>query len=170
MELEQIARVEEAQRTQFDAVLLKLRGSTSADRLCVVCEGSTDEPVFRKLLAQVQDVPEVLFDWTGGWPGLVNKDPNVFLRGAKAVIVVMDGDDGRKLRKENRPLTRMAKKQGARLKTAGVELRVLRRYGIENYFPRRASVQSGSSSFLLTCSELSFHQSGMCGARRCPDS
>jgi hypothetical protein len=138
LELEQIARIEEAQRTQFDAVLLKLRGSTSADKLCLVCEGSTDEPVFRKLLAQVRDVPEVLFDWAGGWPGLVNKDPHVFLRGAKAAIVVMDGDDGRKLRKKNRPLTRTAKKQEARLKAAGVELRVLRRYGIENYFPRRA--------------------------------
>jgi hypothetical protein len=122
----------------FDAVLRMLRGSTSADKLLVVCEGPTDEPVVRGLLAQVADIPEVLFDFVGGWPALVNKDPHAFLRGAKEAIVIMDADNGRKLNKADRPYTQQAREQERRLRAAGVELRVLLRYGIENYFPRHA--------------------------------
>jgi hypothetical protein len=138
VEYEQTARLEQARRTPFDTVLRKLRGSTSADKLLVVCEGTTDEPVFRGLLAQVPDVPEVVFDSVGGWPALVNKDPHAFLRGAREAIVVMDGDNGRKLNKASRPPTDLAREQERRLRAAGVELRVLRCYGIENYFPRHA--------------------------------
>jgi hypothetical protein len=138
IEHERMARIERAHRSPFDAVLRKLRGSTSADKLLVVCEGPTDNPVVRGLLAQVADVPEVLFDFVGGWPALVNKDPHAFLRGAKEAIVIMDGDNGRKLDKEDRPYTQQAKEQEKRFQAAGVELRILRRYGIENYFPRHA--------------------------------
>ena len=138
VEMEQAARIEKAQQTPFDTVLRKLRGSTSADKLLVVCEGSTDVPVFRALLAQLPDAPEVIFDSVGGWSGLVNKDPNIFLLGAKEAIVVMDGDNGRKLDAQALPLTDQARQQTARLKANGVELRVLERYGIENYFPLQA--------------------------------
>jgi hypothetical protein len=138
IEEERTSRIEKAQRTPFDTVLRKLRGSTSADKLLVVCEGPTDEPVFRFLLGQVADVPEVMFDWVGGWNALVKKDPNSFLRGAKEVIVVMDGDRGRELSKEGMPFTDLAREQEARLRAAGMELRVLERYGIENYFPQKA--------------------------------
>lgn len=34
-----------------------------------------------------------------GWPGLRNKDPGFLLLGSKAVIVIMDGDQGRELLK-----------------------------------------------------------------------
>jgi hypothetical protein len=138
VEMEQAARIEEAQQTPFDAVLRRLRGSTSADKLLVVCEGPTDVPVFQALVAQLPDVPEVIFDWVGGWGGLVNKDPYIFLLGAKEAIVVMDGDNGRKLDAQPPPLTDLAREQTARLRAAGVELRILERYGIENYFPRQA--------------------------------
>jgi hypothetical protein len=138
VEMEQDARIEKAQRTPFDVVLRKLRGSTSADKLIVVCEGPSDVPVFRALLAQLPDVPEIIFDYVGGWSGLANKDPSIFLLGAKEAIVVMDGDNGRKLDVQPPPLTDLAREQTARLKAGGVELRVLERYGIENYFPRGA--------------------------------
>jgi hypothetical protein len=138
IEQERIARIEQAQRSPFDTVLHMIRRSTSADKLLVVCEGPTDQPVFQALLAQVPDVPEVLIDFVGGWPALANKDPHAFLRGAKDAIVVMDGDNGRKLNKKDRPLTTIARQQERRLKAAGVQLRVLQRYGIENYFPRAA--------------------------------
>jgi hypothetical protein len=138
VEMEQAVRIEKAQQTPFDLVLRKLRGSTSADRLIVVCEGPTDVPVFQALLAQLPDVPAIIFDHVGGWSGLIKKDPNIFLLGAKEAIVVMDGDNGRELDVQPPPLTGLAREQTARLKTAGVELRVLERYGIESYFPREA--------------------------------
>ena len=58
--------------------------------------------------------------------------------GSKAVIVVIDGDEGRHLSKHDRPLTLIASEEQARLAKHGIELRVLQRNGIENYFPRAA--------------------------------
>jgi len=138
LEQERTATIEEGQRTPFDEVLKKLRGATSLNRLLVMCEGSTDIPVFEELIGQAGEAPEIMFDNVGGWSGLRNKDPNVLLLSSKSVIVVMDGDEGRKLSKRNRPLTDAAREQQRRLAKHGIDLRVLRRYGIENYFPQGA--------------------------------
>lgn len=138
IEQERTAKIERAQQTVFDVVLKKLKGATSLNRLLLVCEGSTDNPVFHELVSQISDVPEIIIDAVGGWPALRAKDPHVFLLGCRAAMVVMDGDEGRQLNKRNRPLTRMAREEQERLAEAGVELIVLQRYGIENYFPRAA--------------------------------
>jgi hypothetical protein len=50
--------------------------------------------VFDELVGQAGEVPWIVFGDVGGWPGLRNKDPNFLLLGSKAVIVVMDGDEG----------------------------------------------------------------------------
>jgi hypothetical protein len=50
----------------------------------------------------------------------------------------MDGDVGRKLTKKNQPFTEEAKELHRRFKNYPITLQVLRRYGIENYFPRHA--------------------------------
>ena len=142
IEQERTAVIEEAQRTPFDEVLKKLKGATSLNRLLVMCEGPTDIPVFEELVGQVGEVPEIMFDHVGGWSGLRQKDPNVLLVISKAVIVVMDGDEGRNLSKRNRPLTNMAREQQRRLARYGIDLCVLRRYGIENYFPKSAVEQA----------------------------
>lgn len=136
IEQERTAVIEEAQQTPFDEVVKKLKGATSLNRLLVLCEGPTDIPVFQELVGQVGEVPEIIFDHVGGWSGLRQKDPNVLLLVSKAVIVVMDGDEGRKLSKRNRPLTDMAREQQKRLARCGIDVRVLQRYGIENYFPQ----------------------------------
>lgn len=138
IDYELAARLDQAQRTPFEVVLQKLRRSTSASKLLVALEGPTDVPVFEALIAQVPGVTEISFDFVGGWSALVRKDPTSFLRGAKCAIVVMDGDNGRRLNESGRPLTQLAMAQAKRLTEVGVELRVLERFGIENYFPRRA--------------------------------
>jgi hypothetical protein len=138
LEQERQARIEESQRTPFDEVLKKLKGATSLNRLVVMCEGATDIAVYDELVGQCEEVPEIVFGDVGGWSGLRNKDPNFLLLSGKEVMVVMDGDEGRKLSKKNQPLTDMAREQHARLAKYGIELRVLRRYGIENYFPKAA--------------------------------
>lgn len=132
----QAARIEQARLTSFDDVMRKLQGATSINRLKLFCEGSTDMPVFKALLAQVPNAPEILLDFVGGWPGLREKDPDSFLLGAKEAIVVMDGDNGRWLTKAAQPYTRAAQRESQRLSKVGVDLRVLKRYGIENYFPQ----------------------------------
>jgi hypothetical protein len=137
--LETEARVENAQTAPLARVLERLRGATSLNLLLVFCEGSTDIPVFKTLLDQVRDVmDQVKFDFVGGWSQLRQRDPTLFMLGCKGAIVVMDGDEGRHLQKRNRPLTSLAKREKGRLAASGVELFVLNRYGIENYFPRAA--------------------------------
>ena len=136
LEQERTAGIEEGQRTPFDEVIKKLKGATSLNRLLVMCEGSTDIPVFDELVGQAGEVPLIVFGDVGGWPGLRNKDPNFLLLGSKAVIIVMDGDEGRHLSKPDRPLTDETQEQERRLATHGIVLHVLRRYGIENYFPQ----------------------------------
>lgn len=138
IEQERTAILEEAQRTPFDEVVKKLKGATSLNRLLLMCEGPSDVAVFQELLAQVGEVPEIVIDNVGGWSALPNKDPNVLLLASKAVILVMDGDVGRKLSKFKRPLTDMAREQQKRFAKYGIELHVLERYGIENYFSQRA--------------------------------
>lgn len=138
VEQERAAGIEEALHTSFDDVVKRLRGATSINQLLVLCEGPTDIPVFEELVGQAGEVPEVLLSDVGGWSGLRSKDPEFLLLGSKAVIIVMDGDEGRRLSKHNRPLTSMALRQKTRLAAHGIELQVLQRYGIENYFPRSA--------------------------------
>jgi hypothetical protein len=138
VEQQRMAGIEEGQRTPFDEVIKRLKGATSINRLLVMCEGSTDIPVFKELVGQTGEIPEIIYDDVGGWPGLRNKDPESLLLGSKAVIVVMDGDEGRHLSRHDRALTRIAGEEQARLAKHGIELRVLQRYGIENYFPRAA--------------------------------
>lgn len=132
------AKIERIQNTPFEIILAKLKGATSIHRLKVWCEGSTDVPVFKALLAQIPDVPEVLFDFVGGWPNLAAKDPHSFEHGCKEALIVMDGDQGRRFDRPGRPLTQRARDQARRFVGLPVELHVLERYGIENYFPQAA--------------------------------
>lgn len=106
-----------------------------------MCEGQSDVPVFKELLSQIPDVPEMEFDFVGGWGGLAAKDSRYFQQGCNESIVVMDGDLGRKLNKSAKPLTDLAKAQMRRLAGLPVDLRILERYGIENYFPQGALEQ-----------------------------
>jgi len=138
VEQERTAAIEEGQHTPFDEVIKKLKGATSLNRLKVMCEGSTDIPVFDELVSQAGEVPEIVFGDVGGWSGLRNKDPDFLLLGSKAVIVVMDGDEGRRLSSPDQPLTDAAQEEQKRLANHGIEVHVLRRYGIENYFPQAA--------------------------------
>jgi hypothetical protein len=136
VEQERAAKIERTQNSPFEVILAKLKGSTSIRRLKLWCEGPTDIPVFKALLAQVPYTPEILLDFVGGWPMLQAKDPQTFQHGCYEAVVVMDGDKGRRLDKPRKPLTRLAKEQRGRFTSLPVELHVLERYGIENYFPQ----------------------------------
>jgi hypothetical protein len=135
---ERTARIEAAQKTHFDIVLGKLKVSTSLNQLKLVCEGQTDQPVFQQLMEQIPDTPQIVYDFVGGWSALRAKDPATFLLGCKEAIVVMDGDEGRHLAKPGKPLTKLGRSEQIRLDKAGVELNILMRNGIENYFPKHA--------------------------------
>ena len=138
--LERTARVEAIQQTPFETVIRKLKGVTSMLRVKVWCEGSTDLPIFRKLLHELgEDEIANTLDFVAGWSNLLaKKDPERWLDGCRQAIIVMDGDLGRNLRKNKKPKTNLAKDVEQRFRNHPLTLRVLRRYGIENYLPQRA--------------------------------
>jgi len=134
------ARIEAAQQTPFDAVIKKLKGTTSMIRIKVWCEGPTDRPVFEKLFAEIgeTEIAERI-DYVAGWPMLVSEDkPERWYDGCRQAIIIMDGDRGRKLSHPDRPLSNEARVVEKRFRGHPLTLHVLQRYGIENYFPRHA--------------------------------
>jgi hypothetical protein len=78
-------------------------------------------------------------DFVGGWANLRSEhEPERWLDGCRRAVLIMDGDEGRKLKKKNQPLTDSAKEIQRRFANYPLELQVLHAYGIENYLPRRA--------------------------------
>lgn len=138
--LESNARITAAQTTPFDDVVKKLKGATSMISVKVWCEGSTDRPVFRRLLRDVgEEELARTIALVGGWGNLqAEREPEHYLDGCKEAIIIMDGDNGRNIRKPSKPYTRQAKEIFARFKGRRLTLYVLERYGIENYFTKSA--------------------------------
>lgn len=94
--------------------------------------------MFRSLIDQAGDGSDIIFGSVGGWGGLrAEPDPNTWLVGCKEAIMVLDGDEGRHLRKRGKPNTKLAKEERRRLSGLPIDLRILERYGIENYFPQQ---------------------------------
>jgi hypothetical protein len=138
--LERAARIEAAQGTPFDDVIRKLKGATSMIRIKVWCEGSTDRPIFRKLFTEIgeTEVAETI-DFVGGWANLLSEqEPGRWLDGCRQAVIIMDGDEGRKLSKPKRPLTQPAKDLQRRFAKYPLTLQILERYGIENYLPQHS--------------------------------
>jgi hypothetical protein len=96
--------------------------------------------VLRKLFNDVGETEiAATMDFVGGWPNLASeREPERWLDGCREAVIIMDGDVGRKLTKRSEPLTDLAKEIDRRFDGHALRLRVLRRYGIENYFPLRA--------------------------------
>jgi hypothetical protein len=139
-QLKRAARIEALQQTPFDQIIRKLKGATSMIRVKVFCEGSTDRPIFRQLFREIgeYDIAESI-GLIGGWGNLrAEREPEHYLDGCREAIIIMDGDNGRKLRQRKQPFTDQAKEVLGRFKGHRLTLHVLRAYGIENYFPQHA--------------------------------
>jgi hypothetical protein len=161
IEQERAAIIEAAQRTPFEDVLKKLKGSTSINRLKVLCEGPTDRPIIKSLIDQIGSVPEIILGSVGGWANLrAEPDPNVWLHGCKEAVMIMDGDLGRHLEKPGKPYTAMAKEEMKKLSAYPIDLRVLERYGIENYFPQHI-LEKITGADLSSCFPIPDHVSAI---------
>jgi len=73
----------------------------------------------------------------GGWGNLLSEqEPERWLDGCREASMIMDGDKGRKLGHPRQSFTSETKDVLRRFSGHPITLHVLRRYGIENYFPR----------------------------------
>jgi HEAT repeat protein len=138
--LARAARIEAVQQTPFDQIIKKLKGATSMIRIRVWCEGSTDRPIVRQLLREIgeEEIAQSIA-LIGGWGNLMGeREPEQYLNGCREAIIIMDGDNGRHLRRPKKPYTAEAKEIFRRFKEHPLTFYVLQRYGIENYFPKNA--------------------------------
>jgi hypothetical protein len=70
--------------------------------------------------------------------GCNKRDPNAWLAQCNEAVIIMDGHNGRDMKKPGRPLTKLARAEQAKLRGFPIKLIVLQRYGVENYFTQSA--------------------------------
>ena len=138
-EYERQLRFEQAAAITFDDVLLRLRETSGGYRCRLLCEGPNDIPVFKEILERI-GLGAVSIQSVNGWANVVNPhlDIGPYLDGFQYAIAVLDGDNGRDLTQPQRPIKMKIQKVIDKLELAGVAVRVLMRYGIENYFSQKA--------------------------------
>ena len=141
-EYEREARFREVQATPFERIIQRLRVTTTLGMFKVWCEGLTDGPTIDALLAQLPGATElgIVTDSLGGWNNILSPQwrPDRLRDGCHDLIVLVDGDKGRDYTTVGDPLHENATRICRILAEAGVDLIVLGRYGIENYFSQSA--------------------------------
>ena len=139
---ESTREIDTAKSISFEQVVRRLAISTTLKTIKVGCEGPTDAPGFKSLLAKIcgDRVEFISVQSVGGWATALNPhyDFSPFLDGCLQAVFVMDGDNGRQFNKPGRPFTEEAKRLTRKLDELKIPLRVLQRYGIENYFAQHA--------------------------------
>jgi len=138
-EYERELRFEQAASISFEEVLARLADANSDYRVKLLCEGPTDRPAYRSLL-DCKGLDAVAIHWVDGWDNVLSQhfDIDPFLQGFQYVVLVLDGDNGRDLSLPERPIKPKVQLVIEKLESVGVPVRVLIRYGIENYFSQTA--------------------------------
>jgi hypothetical protein len=141
LEYEREARLRQAQAAPFERVLQRLR-ATTIGLFKVWCEGLTDGPTIQELFAKLPDATdvEIVTDSLGGWHNIrsPNWRPDRLRDGCHDLVVLLDGDKGRDFNAVGHPLNETGRRVRDILAAAGIELIVLERYAIENYFSGQA--------------------------------
>ncbi len=141
-EYERNARIDAARRAPFDTVIRKLTQTSTLKKFKVYCEGPNDQPAWRAFVSKLSraSVLNILVDDVGGWANIENpnRDQLRLADGCYDLIVVMDGDRGRDMALAERPISAVGRNVERLLRAVGIDLRILERYGLENYFSRAA--------------------------------
>jgi hypothetical protein len=139
---ESTREIDAAKSISFEQVVRRLAVNTTLKNIKVGCEGPTDAPAFKSLLAKIcgDRFEFVSVQPVGGWATALNQhyDFSPFLDGCLQAVFVMDGDNGRDFNRPGRPLTEDAKRLKRKLDELRIPLRILQRYGIENYLAQHA--------------------------------
>jgi hypothetical protein len=141
IESRQRSRLAQARAIDFVTVVTRLRMRSTNKLLKVWCEGVTDLPAMRTLLEKaIGQRDDVVFQPIGGWGELSNQDWPLdrLWDGCLDVVLIADGDNGRDWTRSDRMLSDAGNILMKRLKVIGVSGFILKRYGIENYFPKNA--------------------------------
>jgi len=141
-EYERDARLQEAQATPFAEVIQRLRRATTLGLFKIWCEGLTDGPTLDELIRKLPGAHncDIVTQSLGGWGNILspNWTPDRLPDGCHDLVALVDGDKGRDWKRPGHPLTPEAERVRQRLAECGIELIVLERYAIENYFSQAA--------------------------------
>jgi hypothetical protein len=141
LEYEHEARLQRAQQTSFEVVLRSMERNSSLRRFKIWCEGPTDVPVYMALLEMAGlDVHDVVVQQFGGWANILSPQwtPRGLDDGCHDLMFICDGDRGRDYAKADRPLKPDIKRVVTKLTEQGIDMVIMTRYAIENYFPQTA--------------------------------
>ena len=142
LEMERDATVRAAQDVGFEGVLRRLEHATTLNRFKIWVEGPTDCPPVEDLAHKVAGAENlnIVAQPLGGWATILNPQwhPGPLGDGCHDFVILLDGDRAYNYRRPGLVLHPDARGVLARLRRAGVEVKVLDRYGLENYFPPHA--------------------------------
>ena len=142
LEMERDATVRAAQGVTFEGVLRRLENATTVNRFKIWVEGPTDCPSVEELAHRVPGAENlnIVVQHLGGWGTMLSPQwtPVRLGDGCHDFAILLDGDRAYDYARLGLVERADARALLALLREDGIEVKVLDRYGLENYFPRHA--------------------------------
>ena len=142
LEMTRDATIRAAQGMAFEGVLRRLEGATTVNRFKIWVEGPTDCPSVEQLAQRVPGAENlnIVVQSLGGWGTMLSPHwtPAHLGDGCHDFVILLDGDRAYDYGKLGLILRNDVRAFLARLRRDGVEVKILDRYGLENYFPQHA--------------------------------
>ena len=142
LEMERDATIRAAQSVAFDVVLRRLGDATTLNRFKIWVEGPTDCPSVEELAHKVPGAENlnIVAQALGGWGTIRSRQwtPVHLGDGCHDFAVLLDGDGAYDYTRPGLVEQPDVRAFLARFRQDGIEVKVLDRYGLENYFPRHA--------------------------------
>ena len=142
LEMTRDATIRTAQGMAFEGVLRRLENATTVNRFKIWVEGPTDCPSVEELAHRVPGAENlnIVVQSLGGWGTMLSPQwtPAHLGDGCHDFIILLDGDRAYDYERPGLVMRDDARALLTRLRRDGIEVTVLDRYGLENYFPRHA--------------------------------
>ena len=142
LEMERDATIRAAQGVAFEGVLRRLESATTLNRFKIWVEGPTDCPAVEELADKVPGAEnlDIVVQPLGGWGTILNAQwtPVHLGDGCRDFVILLDGDGAYDYTRPGLVMRRDRRKFLEGLRQARIDVTVLERYGLENYFPRHA--------------------------------
>ena len=142
LEMERDATIRKAQGVEFEGVLRRLKNATTLNRFKIWVEGPTDCPSVMELAHKVPGAENlnIAVQPLGGWATMLSPqwNPGHLNDGCHDFAILLDGDRAYDYTKPGLVARYDSRAFLKQLRQAGIEVMVLDRYGLENYFPQHA--------------------------------
>ena len=140
LEMTRDATIRAAQGVEFDRVLQRLGNATTLNRFKIWVEGPTDCPSVEELIHKIPGAEDlnIVVQALGGWGTMLSPQwtPVHLGDGCHDFTILLDGDRAYDYTRDGLVERSDVRATLARLRRDRIEVKVLDRYGLENYFPQ----------------------------------